>query len=116
MPHPPSRRPNKPYRVLVSLLYSRFVWADRAPDGSISANAVQYARALGLRTQSLHQALAQLHEQGLLDQLVWRKAWFRARPACPPGLSRLVRAPGEPGDTGGGLPHAVLTAPEVIDV
>jgi hypothetical protein len=109
----PSRRPGKPYRVLVSLLYSRFAWAERGPDGSVRANSVQYARALGLRTASFHEALAQLKEQGYLDRLVWHRGWFLALPRCPEGLARLTipHDSGPPAD-----PVNIADVPETIDV
>ncbi len=89
-PQPAPRRPGKPYRVLYSLLYSRFAWAERSPDQTIRANAAQYARALGLRTHKLHEALCYLKERGDLEHLVWHKTWFAARPKCPEACLRSV--------------------------
>lgn len=92
------RRPANHFRVLASLLYARFTWAERHPDGALTANSAQFARALGLRTAKLHAALAHLRELGLLDRLVWHQTWFLARVLPPQGWSRAVPGPNTPLD------------------
>lgn len=116
-PRPYQRRPASHHRVLVALLYSRFGWALRLPDGGLRAPQTQFAKALGLRTHRLRAALATLREQGLLDSLTWHpKGWFQARPATPPGLARcvgdaqLTPTPGDPATAW------TATATEVLDV
>lgn len=117
MPRTPTpRRPGKPYRVLYSLLYARFAWAERGEDGSLRANTAQFARALGLRTHSLRESLYFLKERGDLDRLVWHRGWFLAQPRCPVGLSRLVGPAGGSPEPRHDLTGLVESCPEVIDV
>lgn len=110
LPAPTTRRPGRPYRVLYSLLYGRFAWVDRSPDGSLTANSARYAKALGLRTHALREALADLKERGDLDRLIWHHGWFLARPRCPEGFARLAAGPAARTDT------LAATTPVTLDV
>ena len=85
-----SRRPGNPYRVLVSLLYARFAWVEHLPDGSLTANSTRFARALGLRTYRLREALLELKDLGFLDRLVWHHGWFLAKPTSPRNFARVL--------------------------
>jgi hypothetical protein len=112
------RKPSRPHRVLVSLLYGQLSCAEREADGSVRGDAVAYARAVGLRTHAFRAALAELKQLGFLDRLIWHRTWFLAKPRLPHQMGWLVgpRPDSAAPAAGAPLAHAVATAPEVIDV
>jgi hypothetical protein len=106
--------------VLVSLLYARFAWLEYLPDGSITANTTKFARAMGMRTYRLHEALAELKDLGFLDRLVWHQGWFLARPVNPRHHARILggehSTPGPIIRTSEGVQRVLEYAQAVIDV
>ena len=91
------RRPAQHFRVLTVLLYGRFRWAKRHPDGALAAPSAKFGAQVGLRTAALRVTLLKLKELGYLERLIWADGWFYARPRVPEGLCRSVQPPGDPG-------------------
>jgi hypothetical protein len=72
-PKPASRPQTDVPRLLTLLLYGRFSWLDRLPDGSALASAKELAWQLGWKTSRVRLAL----ERGG-EQLLWTYGWHRS--------------------------------------
>lgn len=75
------------WRILGSLLYNRYDWVQRHPDGGVTVPTAQFCQAVGCRGPRLRQYLERLQAIGLASGLRWYRSCFYIQLNPPPGTA-----------------------------